>query len=70
MQFPPKSFRAISIDADAGFDLYHKKNKTISMQVQGANLTNDLNVIKFPSLFSGTALGPPQSFSAGLKASF
>ncbi len=59
-----------SIDAGAGFDLYRKEKKTVSLQVQGSNLTGHLNVIDFASLFSGTALGVPRSFRAGLRASF
>lgn len=59
-----------SMDASAGVDLYDKESRSISLQVQGSNLTNHLNVIDFASLFSGTAIGPPRSFSLRLKTSF
>jgi len=59
-----------SFDASAGFNLYDKEDKTVSLTVQGSNLTNHLNLINFASLFSGTALSTPRSFGVRLKASF
>ncbi len=59
-----------SLDTSSGMDLYHKENKTLTLEVQISNLTNHLNVINFASLFSGTAIGAPRSFEARLKASF
>jgi hypothetical protein len=59
-----------SFDAAAGATLYHKEAKEISMQVEANNLTNRVNVLNFASLFSGTAVAPPRSVSARLKAAF
>ena len=59
-----------SLDAAAGLNLYTKEKKTITLQLQGSNLTNHLNVINFASLFSGTALAPPRSFGVRLKMVF
>lgn len=59
-----------SLDAGAGFNLYSKETRLVSLQVQGSNLTNHLNVINFASLFSGTALATPRSFGLRLKTSF
>ncbi|HUY14010.1 MAG TPA: TonB-dependent receptor [Terriglobia bacterium] len=59
-----------SIDASAGLDLYDKNDRTVSVELQGSNLTNHLNVINFASLFSGTAIGIPRSFGARLKIRF
>jgi hypothetical protein len=51
-------------------DLYHKEERSATLQVQSANLTNRLNVINFASLFSGTAVAPPRSISAVVKLTF
>ncbi|HET9177215.1 MAG TPA: TonB-dependent receptor [Terriglobia bacterium] len=59
-----------SVDAGAGFDLYHEEGRTVSLQLQASNLTNHLNVINFASLFSGTAIATPRSYGLRLQASF
>ncbi len=59
-----------SVSAGAGFELYQKEGRTLSLQAQGSNLTNRLNVINFASLFSGTAIATPRSFALRLKGSF
>ncbi len=59
-----------SLDASAGFNLFDKEGKTLSLQLQGSNLTDHLNLINFASLFSGTAVSTPRSFGVRLKASF
>jgi outer membrane cobalamin receptor len=59
-----------SLDAGAGFDLYSKESRTVSLQMQVSNLTNHLNVINFASLFSGTAVGTPRSFDLRLTTTF
>jgi len=53
-----------------GVDLYHKEQRSASVQLQVANLTNRVNVINFASLFSGTAIAPPRTVSARLKLTF
>jgi TonB dependent receptor len=59
-----------SLGAAAGWDIYRKEQKSVSLQVQGANLTDRVNVINFASLFSGTAVAAPRSVAARLRLSF
>jgi len=59
-----------SLDAAAGAEIYHKEERSASLQIQVANLTDRLNVINFASLFSGTALGEPRNVSASLRLTF
>ena len=59
-----------SFDLAAGFELYHKEQRSASAQIQVVNLTNNTNVINFASLFSGTAVGIPRSVSARLRFGF
>jgi hypothetical protein len=59
-----------ALDAAAGFEAYRKEQRSISFQIEAANLTNRVNVINFASLFSGTGVAPPRSVSAHLKLSF
>ncbi|MGH9407221.1 MAG: TonB-dependent receptor [Terriglobia bacterium] len=59
-----------SLGASAGIDLYSKENKAIRVEMEGSNLTNHFNVINFASLFSGTAIGVPRSFSVALKLTY
>jgi len=61
---------SLSLDAGAGVDLYRRDLRTLSLLIQTANLTDRVNVINFASLFSGTAIGPPRSVSARLRATF
>jgi len=58
------------LDAAVGAELYHKEHRQASIQVQGTNLTNRLNVINFESVFSGTAIAPPRSASAQFQFTF
>jgi hypothetical protein len=59
-----------SLDAAAGATLYHKEGRDLSCEIEGHNLTDQVNVLNFASLFSGTAVGPPASVSARLKFGF
>ena len=59
-----------SLDAAAGATLFHKEGRDVSVQLEGNNLTNRLNLINFASLFSGTAVATPRSVSARLKVGF
>jgi len=61
---------SLSLDTGAGMDLYRRDLRTLSLLIQSANLTDRVNVINFESLFSGTAIGPPRSVSARLRATF
>ena len=59
-----------SLGAAACAEIYHKESRSAALQIQVANLADRLNVINFASLFSGTALGEPRSFSASLRLTF
>jgi hypothetical protein len=59
-----------SLDAAAGAELFHKEQRSATIQVQVANLTDRLNVLDFKSLFSGTAVATPRSISARVKFTF
>lgn len=59
-----------TLDAAAGATLFHKEGRDVSFEIEGHNLTDRVNVLNFASLFSGTAVAPPASVSARLKASF
>jgi outer membrane cobalamin receptor len=59
-----------SLDASAGTEFFHKEHRSLMLQVEGANLTNRVNVINFAGLFSGTAVAVPRSVSASLRATF
>ena len=61
---------SFSLDAAVGVEIYRKELKSLSLMIQTANLTNRVNVINFASLFSGTAIGPPRSISARIRATF
>ena len=53
-----------------GADLWKREKRSLRLQIEGENLTNQLNVINFAGLFSGTAIAPPRSGSARLQYSF
>ncbi len=59
-----------SLDASLGADLLKSEKRSLSLQVDGFNLTDRLNVINFAGLLSGTAVAPPRSYSVRLRATF
>jgi hypothetical protein len=59
-----------SLDASAGVTLWTHAERSARLQADVVNLTNQLNVINFAGLFSGTALGLPRSFGVRLEARF
>jgi len=59
-----------ALDVAAGLEVYRKEQRSATLQIQAANLTNRVNVINFASLFSGTAVAPPRSISTRLKLTF
>jgi hypothetical protein len=59
-----------SFDAAAGMDLYRKEQRSLSLMIQGVNLTDRVNVINFASLFSGTAVAVPRSVYARVRVTF
>jgi hypothetical protein len=59
-----------SLGAAAGWEVYRKEQRSVGVQIQGENLTDRVNVFNFASLFSGTAVAAPRSWSARLRLSF
>lgn len=59
-----------SLGAAAGWNVYRKEQRSVLVQIQGANLTDRVNVLNFASLFSGTAVAAPRSVAARLHFSF
>jgi hypothetical protein len=60
----------VSANASAGIDLYREDTRAITLQVDGENLNNHLNVIDFGGLFSGNAVAPARSVFARFTAAF
>jgi len=60
----------ISANASARIDLYRGEAKAITLQLDGENLNNHLNVIDFGGLFSENAIGPGRSVFARLTGTF
>jgi hypothetical protein len=63
-------YPSLQINASAGADVYKSDRMNMRFQIDGQNLTNVLDVIDFGGLFSGNAIGPPQSYSLRLTTSF
>jgi outer membrane cobalamin receptor len=61
---------SFSVDASVGAELRKTEKSALRIQVDAINLTNRLNVINFASLFSGTALAPPRTFSTRVSWDF
>ena len=59
-----------SLDASLGVILRKSEKLPVKLQVDGANLTNEINVIDFAGLFSGTAIGISRSVDARLQFQF
>src|SRR6266849_6499536 len=59
-----------SLDAAAGAELFRSEQRSATVQIEAANLTDQLNVINFESLFSGTAVAAHRSISARVKFTF
>jgi hypothetical protein len=58
------------VNASAGAILHNSDRWNTTIQVDGVNLTNTLNVLDFGGLFSGNAIGPPRSVFARLTTTF
>lgn len=63
-------YPALQANASAGVDVYKSDRMNMSLQADGQNLNNVLNVIDFGGLFSGNAIGPSRSFALRLTTSF
>jgi hypothetical protein len=61
---------AHSIDLSTGVDLWSRERRDVRVQFEALNVTNQLNVINFAGLFSGTALYPPRTYAARLQLNF
>ena len=59
-----------TLNAAAGVILKQKEKKSLRLQLDVTNLTNQLNVINFAGLFSGTALAPPRMASGRVQFEF
>ncbi len=59
-----------SLDASFGVVLLKKEQYLVSFQADALNLTNQLNVINFAGLFSGTALAPTRNVNCRLQIEF
>jgi outer membrane cobalamin receptor len=60
----------LSLDASLGIILHRSEKHSARFQIDGTNLTNEINVIDFAGLFSGTAIGPPRSVNARVQFGF
>ncbi len=64
------------VGASTGVELYRQSagdtssTRHVRLQVDGENLTNQLNVIDFGGLFSGNAIGPSRSIEMRLTGTF
>jgi outer membrane cobalamin receptor len=59
-----------TLNASAGVILKQKEKKSLRLQVDVTNLTNQLNVIDFAGLFSGTALAAPRMAAGRIQFEF
>ena len=60
----------LSVDASLGATLYTRDRVQVTLQADGSNLNNRLNVIDVGGLFSGNAIGPGRSAFLRLNARF
>jgi hypothetical protein len=61
---------SLSIDASLGVQLLNREKLKLSLQVDGTDLNNRINVIDFAGLFSGNAIAPQRSYSIRLRVKF
>jgi hypothetical protein len=61
---------SFSMNVAGGAQIYSKEQRSATVQIEGSNLTDRVNVINFASLFSGTSVAPPRSVSARVKFTF
>jgi Carboxypeptidase regulatory-like domain/TonB-dependent Receptor Plug Domain len=63
-------FPSFQVNASLGADLYKSERVKVSLQLDGQNLTNVVDVIDFGGLFSGNAIGPARSWGIRLTTNF
>jgi hypothetical protein len=61
---------SLSVDLSAALDLYRKESRAVRLQGDIRNLNNRLNLINFASVFSGTAISEPRTFSLRLRLDY
>jgi hypothetical protein len=61
---------ALLVNASAGAELYRKDAIKMTLQADGENLNNVLDVVDFGGLFSANAIGPARSFGLRLRTEF
>ena len=57
-------------NASVGADLYQREKRSVRLQADVQNLSNELEVIDFGGLFSGNALGPSRQYTFRLVSTF
>jgi hypothetical protein len=65
-----RPFPLVSVDASVGLTVRRSERYPLRLQVDGTNLSNEINVIDFAGLFSGTAIAPSRSITARLQFGF
>jgi len=58
---------SLAVDVSSAVELYKKESRTLRLQGDVGNLNGRLNLINFASVFSGTAIAAPRSFSMRLR---
>ena len=53
-----------------GADLYQQEKRSVRLQADAQNLSNELEVVDFGGLFSGNALGPSRQYTFRLVSTF
>ncbi|MGA8088506.1 MAG: TonB-dependent receptor [Terracidiphilus sp.] len=61
---------ALLLNASAGAILHRSERFTTTLQADGENLNNTLDVLDFGGLFSGNAIGPPHSAFLRVSTTF
>ena len=61
---------ALLLNASVGATLHRSERFTTTLQADGENLNNTLDVLDFGGLFSGNAIGPPRSAFLRLSTTF
>jgi hypothetical protein len=57
-------------NVSVGADLYQREKRSLRLQADAQNLSNELEVIDFGGLFSGNALGPSRQYTFRLVSTF
>jgi outer membrane receptor for Fe3+-dicitrate len=60
----------LTANASVGADLYQHEKRSLRLQADVQNLSNELEVIDFGGLFSGNALGPSRQYTFRLVTTF